>query len=69
MLVLTRKTNQKIMIGDNIEIELLSIEGDQVKLGISAPKDIDVNRYEIYKAIQKENSIASKRIDIKKILK
>ena len=69
MLVLTRKAKQKIMIGDNIEIELLSIEGDQVKLGISAPKDIDVNRYEIYEAIQKENDEASKKIDITKILK
>ena len=69
MLVLTRKAKQKIMIGDNIEIELLSIEGDQVKLGINAPKDIDVNRYEIYEAIQKENDEASKKIDITKILK
>jgi len=69
MLVLTRKAKQKIMIGDNIEIELLSIEGDQVKLGISAPKDIDVNRYEVYEAIQKENDEASKKIDITKILK
>ena len=69
MLVLTRKAKQKIMIGDNIEIELLSIEGDQVKLGISAPRDIDVNRYEIYEAIQKENDAASKKIDITKILK
>lgn len=69
MLVLSRKTKQKIIIGDNVEIEVLSIEGDQVKIGINAPKDIDVNRYEIYEAIQKENSIASKRIDINKILK
>ncbi|MGO4888801.1 carbon storage regulator CsrA [Anaerobacillus sp. MEB173] len=59
MLVLTRKTNQSIQIGDNIELTILSIEGDQVKLGINAPKNIDIHRKEIYLAIQEENSQAA----------
>ncbi|GEN57098.1 carbon storage regulator [Halolactibacillus alkaliphilus] len=68
MLVLSRKSKQKIIISDNIEIEILSIEGDQVKIGINAPKDIDVNRYEVYEAIKKENNAASKKINIKRFL-
>ena len=58
MLVLTRKQNESIQIGDDIEIKVLSIDGEQVKLGISAPKHIDIHRKEIYLEIQKENSNA-----------
>ncbi|WP_458353891.1 carbon storage regulator CsrA [Peribacillus frigoritolerans] len=60
MLVLTRKPNEAIMIGDDIEITILSIEGDQIKLGINAPKNVDIHRKEIYLAIQQENRKASK---------
>ncbi|MBM7645033.1 carbon storage regulator [Scopulibacillus daqui] len=60
MLVLTRKPNESLMIGDNIEIQILGVEGDQVKLGIKAPKDIDIHRKEIYLSIQEENSQAAK---------
>ena len=59
MLVLTRKLNESIQIGDDIEITILSIQGDQIKLGIKAPKDIDVHRKEIYTAIQESNSEAA----------
>jgi carbon storage regulator len=59
VLILTRKLNESIIIGDNIEITITAIEGDQVKLGIKAPKQIDVHRKEIYDAIQTENSAAS----------
>ncbi len=59
MLVLTRRLKESIMIGDNIEISVLSIEGDQVKLGISAPKNVDIHRKEIYLSIQQENSQAT----------
>lgn len=59
MLVLTRKLKESIMIGDDIEISVLSVEGDQVKLGIKAPKNIDIHRKEIYLAIQQENSHAT----------
>lgn len=59
MLVLTRRLKESIMIGDDIEISILSIEGDQVKLGISAPKNVDIHRKEIYLSIQQENSRAT----------
>jgi carbon storage regulator len=52
MLVLTRKTNQSIMIGDEIEISILSVAGDKVRIGISAPRDVAVFRKEVYAAIE-----------------
>ena len=55
MLVLTRKVNESIMIGDSIEVVVVSVHGEQVKLGIKAPRDIPVHRREVYEAIQKEN--------------
>ena len=55
MLVLARRSNQSIMIGDDIEIVIVDIHGDQVKLGIQAPREIAVHRKEIYEEIQKEN--------------
>ena len=60
MLVLTRKVNESIVIGDNVEITVVEIKGDHVKLGITAPKNVSVHRKEVYLAIQKENIIASK---------
>ncbi|NOY10156.1 MAG: carbon storage regulator CsrA [Spirochaetes bacterium] len=60
MLILTRKLNESIMIGDQIEISIVDIRGDQVKLGIQAPKNIKVYRQEVYRAIQKENIEAVK---------
>ncbi|ANB61558.1 carbon storage regulator CsrA [Anoxybacteroides amylolyticum] len=59
MLVLTRRLHEAIQIGGEIEIIVLSIQGDQVKLGINAPKHVDIHRKEIYLAIQAENSEAS----------
>ncbi|EMT45884.1 carbon storage regulator CsrA [Anoxybacillus flavithermus] len=59
MLVLTRKIKEAIHIGDDIEVVVLAIDGDQVKLGIRAPKHIDIHRKEVYLAIQQENSAAS----------
>jgi len=58
MLILARKTNQSIMIGDDIEIIIIDISGDQVKLGIRAPRKISVHRKEIYQEIQMENIAA-----------
>jgi carbon storage regulator len=54
MLVLTRKPNQSIMIGDNIEVSVLSVVGEKVRIGIHAPHDIPVFRTEIYVEIQRE---------------
>ncbi len=59
MLVLTRKLNEAIRIGDDIEIKILAIEGEQIKIGIEAPKNIDIHRKEIYIAIQLENKKAA----------
>jgi carbon storage regulator len=54
MLVLTRKTNQSIMIGDDVEISVLAVSGDKVRIGISAPRDVPVFRKEVYLSIQAE---------------
>lgn len=59
MLILTRKKDQTIKIGDDIEITITAVEGEQVKIGISAPKHVDIHRKEVYEMIQKENSQAS----------
>lgn len=67
MLALARKINQSIMIGNDIEITLLEIKGDQVKIGISAPKSVPVYRKEIYVQIQEENKSAVQEVDISKI--
>ncbi len=54
MLVLTRKSNQSIMIGDDIEISVLSVVGEKVRIGIQAPTDVPVFRTEIYLEIQRQ---------------
>lgn len=59
MLILSRKLKESIMIGDNIEISIAGIEGDQVKLAISAPKHVDIHRKEIYLSIKEENKQAA----------
>ncbi|MCJ8346956.1 carbon storage regulator CsrA [bacterium] len=59
MLVLTRKKNQKIMIGDDIELTIVDIKNEQIKLGVSAPRHVKVFRKEVYDAIQEENRAAT----------
>ena len=59
MLVLTRKTNQSIMIGDDIEVSVLAIMGEKVRIGIQAPRDIPVFRKEVYLEIQEEQQVGS----------
>jgi carbon storage regulator len=58
MLVLTRKRNESIIIGDDVKVTIVEVKGDQVKLGITAPKQVSVHREEIYLEIQKENQLA-----------
>jgi carbon storage regulator len=64
MLVLTRKLGESIRIGDNIVVKIVDLDGRHVKLGIEAPKNVSVNREEIYDRIQKENREASVPIDV-----
>ena len=59
MLVLTRKEDESIMIGDDIEVKVLDLKESQVKLGIVAPKSVAVHRREVYLAIQEENAQAA----------
>lgn len=59
MLVLARKLNESIMIGEQIEISVVEIKGDQVKLGIKAPASIKIFRSEVFAAIQEENRLAA----------
>lgn len=56
MLVLTRKPNQSIMIGDEIEVSILSISGEKVRIGIEAPRDVPVFRKEVFLEIQTERA-------------
>ena len=58
MLILTRKTNEKIKIGNDITITIIEVRGDQVKVGVEAPKDVKVFRQEVFNAIQNENRAA-----------
>jgi carbon storage regulator len=66
MLVLTRKNGESIKIGDDIEITIISSKNDQVKIGINAPKNVEILRKEIYDQILSENKAASR--DIKGLL-
>ena len=60
MLVLSRQRDESIMIGDNVQITVVDIRGDKVRLGIVAPTEIPVHRKEVYEAIQRENHDASR---------
>jgi carbon storage regulator len=61
MLILTRRQGEVLIIGDNITISVNNIKGNQVRLGIEAPKELSVHRQEIYKRIEKERQNNSKR--------
>ena len=56
MLVLTRKTNESIVINDNIVVTVVAIKGDKVRLGIDAPKEVAVNRREVYEKIKQDQA-------------
>lgn len=70
MLALTRKKGEALIINNNVEITVLDIRGDQIKIGISAPKDVPIYRKEVYAQIQEENkaALSSEHLDqLKKI--
>jgi carbon storage regulator len=59
MLILSRKINEKVMIGDDISVSVIEIRGDQVRLGVTAPRNVKVFRREIFDAIKTENEAAA----------
>jgi carbon storage regulator len=59
MLILSRKVNEKIMIGETISVSIIEIRGDQVRLGVDAPKSVKVFRQEVFDAIRAENKAAA----------
>ncbi|MDR2747137.1 MAG: carbon storage regulator CsrA [Treponema sp.] len=59
MLILSRKVNEKIMIGDDISISIIEVRGDQVRLGVDAPRSVKVFRQEVFDAIKAENRAAA----------
>ena len=63
MLVLTRKPGQSIMIGDGVEVQVLSVAGEKVRLGITAPRDVSIFRNEVYERIEGETESADEEID------
>ena len=69
MLALSRKQGESIVIGNNIEITVLEAKGDQVKIGISAPKSVPVYRKAIYAQIQEENREAVANLDVESLKK
>lgn len=56
MLILTRRVGESVMIGDDVTITVLGVKGNQVRLGVNAPKDVAVHREEIYERIQREKN-------------
>lgn len=59
MLVLTRRANQSIIIGDDVVVTVLEVRGDQVRIGITAPRDVTVHREEVYRALHDVNADAA----------
>ena len=69
MLALSRKSGESIMIGSDIEITILEVKGEQVKIGIAAPKQVPVYRKEIYKEIQEANREAVSQLNVENLRK
>ena len=69
MLALTRKKGESVIIGDNIEVVVLGIQGEQVKLGFIAPRNVSIHRKEVYEQIQTENIEAANSLNMASIKK
>ena len=67
MLILSRKIDQKIRIGDDIVITLIDVKGDQVKIGVEAPSNVKVYRQEVFEAIQSEKKTAATQISMERL--
>ena len=66
MLALSRKKDEAIIINDNIEVKILEIKGDQIKIGVSAPKSVPIYRKEVFTQIQEANKEASESVDMER---
>jgi carbon storage regulator len=64
MLVLTRRTNQSIMIGDDVELTILGVSGEKVRVGITAPDDVAIFRKEVYLRIEAEGGPVERRVEL-----
>jgi carbon storage regulator len=64
MLILSRKVNEKVVIGEDITISIIEIRGDQIRIGIDAPKKVKVFRQEVFDAIKAENKAASESVSV-----
>ena len=69
MLALSRKKDEAIIINDNIEVKILEIKGDQIKIGVSAPKSVPIYRKEVFIQIQEAHKEASESVDMEKLKK
>jgi carbon storage regulator len=63
MLILTRRVGETLMVGDDVTVTVLGVKGNQVRIGVNAPKDVSVHREEIYQRIQKEKTDAQQADD------
>ena len=67
MLILTRRISESVIIGDNVKVTVLGVKGNQIRIGIEAPKDVSIHREEIYERIQKEKLAKSQgKVDSEK---
>ncbi|MDR1399095.1 MAG: carbon storage regulator CsrA [Treponema sp.] len=64
MLILSRKINEKIMIGEDISISIIEIQGDHIRIGVDAPKNIKIFRQEVFDAIKMENKAAATSVPV-----
>ncbi len=69
MLILTRRVGETLMIGDNVTVAVLGVKGNQVRIGVNAPKEVAVHRQEIYERIRLENAKNNKKESIKSFAK
>lgn len=63
MLILTRRIGETLIVGDEVTVTVLGVKGNQVRIGVTAPKDVSVHRQEVYEKIQKESGVSTENDD------